>query len=72
MSILVLARFVNLAVPFLLADLVFVFKEGVTSPPWLYLFGYVALRFLQSSGGLPALLDVSRTCFLFYHLAGCI
>ncbi|KAH9957336.1 hypothetical protein BC827DRAFT_1226357 [Russula dissimulans] len=56
--ILVLARFVNLAVPFLLADLVFVFEKGLTSPPWLYLFGYVGLRFLQSSGGIPALLDL--------------
>ncbi|KAF8490345.1 hypothetical protein F5888DRAFT_1808164 [Russula emetica] len=55
--ILILGRFVNVAVPFILANLIFVFEEGVTSPPWLYLSGYVGLRFLQGSGGLGALLD---------------
>jgi hypothetical protein len=56
---------VNVAVPFIFAHLVLVFGQGVTSPPWLYLFGYVGLHFLQGSGGLDALLDVSRACSVF-------
>jgi hypothetical protein len=63
--IVILGRFVNVALPFILANLIFVFEEGITSPPWLYLFGYVGLRFLQGSGGLGALLDVSRACSFF-------
>jgi hypothetical protein len=63
--ILILGRFVNMAVPYFLAKLIFIFEEGVTSPPWLYLFGYVGLRFLQSSGGLSALLDVSHIVPVF-------
>ncbi|KAI9429964.1 hypothetical protein H4582DRAFT_2087771, partial [Lactarius indigo] len=55
--LLIVGRFVNFAVPFLLAKLVSVFEHGVSHPPWAYLFGYVFLRFLQSSGGLPALRD---------------
>jgi ATP-binding cassette subfamily B (MDR/TAP) protein 6 len=55
--LLILGRFVNVAVPFFLAKLVSVFEEGVTSSPWPYLFGYVCLQFLKSSGGLPALRD---------------
>ena len=66
MFILIVGRLVNLAVPLLFADLVFVLEQGVTSPPWLFLFGYVGLRFLQSSGGLPAVRDVRRTCLLFF------
>ena len=65
MLILIFGRFVNVALPYILANLIFVFEEGVTSPPWLYLFGYVGLRFLQGSGGIAALLDVSRACSLF-------
>jgi ATP-binding cassette subfamily B (MDR/TAP) protein 6 len=64
--ILIVGRLVNVAVPFIFADLVFVLEQGVTSPPWLFLFGYVGLRFFQSSGGLPAVRDVRRTCFLFF------
>ncbi|KAH9987023.1 hypothetical protein BJV74DRAFT_951775 [Russula compacta] len=64
--ILILGRFVNLAVPFLLADLVDVFEEGVNSIPWVYLVGYVGLRFLQSSGGLPALRDALWTPVMQY------
>jgi hypothetical protein len=63
--VLIVGRFVNVAVPFLFADLVFAFEQGITGPPWLLLFGYVGLRFLQSSGGLPALRDVRRTSFVF-------
>ncbi|KAI9457421.1 hypothetical protein F5148DRAFT_1287661 [Russula earlei] len=55
--ILGLGRLVNITVPSLLAELVYVFGQGVTNPPWQLLFGYVGLRFLQGSGGLPALLD---------------
>ncbi|KAH9058999.1 hypothetical protein EDB87DRAFT_1685095 [Lactarius vividus] len=47
----------TVAVPYLLAKLVSVFEQGVNRSPWAYLFGYVFLRFLQSSGGLPALRD---------------
>ena len=50
-----------MAVPYLLAKLIFIFEKGVTSPPWAYLFGYVGLRFLQSGGGLSALVEVSHT-----------
>ncbi|KAH9026666.1 hypothetical protein EDB83DRAFT_2424942 [Lactarius deliciosus] len=55
--LLIVGRFVNVAVPYLLAELVSVFEQGVNRSPWPYLFGYVFLRFLQSSGGLPALRD---------------
>jgi hypothetical protein len=58
-------RFVNVAVPFILANLIFVFEDGATSPPWLYLFVYAGLHFLQGNGGLPALLDVSRARSFF-------
>jgi len=64
--ILILGRLVNLAVPYILTRLVFVLEEGVSSPPWLYLSGYVGLRFLQSSGGLPALLDFLWTPVMQY------
>ncbi len=60
MLLLILGRFVNVAVPYLLTNLIFVLQGGVTSPPWLYLIGYGGLRFLQGSGGLAALIDVSR------------
>ena len=60
--ILILGRFVNVAVPFILANLIFVLERGVTGPPWLYLFGYAGLHFLQGSGGLSALVDVGRAC----------
>ncbi|KAH9025671.1 hypothetical protein EDB84DRAFT_1504117 [Lactarius hengduanensis] len=55
--LLIVGRFVNVAVPYLLAKLVSVFEQGANHSPWPYLFGYVFLRFLQSSGGLPALRD---------------
>ena len=67
MLILILGRFLTVAVPFIYAKLVFVLEKGVTSPPWLYLFGYAALHFLQGGGGLGALLDVSRACSFFSH-----
>ncbi|KAI0266983.1 hypothetical protein BC834DRAFT_871984 [Gloeopeniophorella convolvens] len=58
-ALLVVGRAINLAVPFLFAELVAVFEKDNGSSPWPYLFGYVALRFLQSSGGLSALRDYS-------------
>jgi hypothetical protein len=63
--LLILGRFVVFAVPFLLAKLVSIFEQDVTSTPWLYLFGYVGLQFLKSSGGLSALRDVRRNCLKF-------
>ena len=65
MLILILGRVLNVAVPLVLTQLIFIFEQGVTSPPWLYLFGYVGLHFLQGSGGLEALNDVSRACSVF-------
>ncbi|THH20779.1 hypothetical protein EW146_g623 [Bondarzewia mesenterica] len=55
--ILVVGRFVNFAVPLVLAELISIFEKGDKRSPWPYLFGYVGLRFLQSSGGLAALRD---------------
>lgn len=65
--LLILGRFVVFAVPWFLAKLVSVFEEGVTSSPWPYLFGYVGLQFLKSSGGLSALRDVCSTCLQLFH-----
>lgn len=67
MLILILGRILNVAVPFIYANLIFVLEEGVTSPPWLYIFGYAGLHFLQGSGGFGALLDVSRASSFFPH-----
>ncbi|CCL98348.1 uncharacterized protein FIBRA_00343 [Fibroporia radiculosa] len=54
--VVVVGRLVNIMVPFVFAELVHMFEEGVyASTLWVYLFVYVGLRFLQSSGGLAAL-----------------
>jgi len=63
--ILILGRFVNIAVPWLLVNLITISGQRVTNPSWPYLFGYIALRFLRSVGGLPALRNVSWTGFSF-------
>ncbi|KAA1475175.1 hypothetical protein DENSPDRAFT_841913 [Dentipellis sp. KUC8613] len=55
--LLVVGRFVNLAVPLVLAELIAIFEKGDGRSPWPYLLGYVVLRFLQSSGGLGAVRD---------------
>ncbi|KAI0315234.1 hypothetical protein OF83DRAFT_1062505 [Amylostereum chailletii] len=55
--ILVVGRFVNFAMPTVLAELISVFERQDGRSPWPYLFGYVALKFLQSSGGLAAVRD---------------
>ncbi|KAI0036897.1 hypothetical protein K488DRAFT_40032 [Vararia minispora EC-137] len=54
--ILLLGRFIAWAVPTVFAALIAVFESGDGSP-WPYLFGYVALRFFASSGGLAAVRD---------------
>ena len=45
------------AVPWVLAELISIFEEEDGRSPWPYLFGYVILRFLASSGGLAAIRD---------------
>ena len=53
---MIVARFVSFLVPYMFAELVHMFEEGAYSRKvWAYLFAYVGLRFLQASGGLPAL-----------------
>jgi hypothetical protein len=55
---------VNIAIPWLLANLITVAGQGV-SLLWPYLFGYVSLRCLQTLGGLPAFRNVRQTCLSF-------
>ena len=57
--LLIVGRVVNFLLPWTLGELVRVFETPSNRSPWLLLFGYVALRFLQSGGGLGALRDVS-------------
>jgi hypothetical protein len=57
--LVVVGRFVNFLVPLAFAQIVRIFEEGSKVSPWPFLFAYVGLRFLQSSGGLAALRDVS-------------
>ena len=54
-------------VPWFLAKLVSVFEDGVTSPHWPYLFGYVCLQFQKCSGGTSTLRDVRSTCLRLFH-----
>jgi hypothetical protein len=49
--------------PFALGGLISVLEGTSDASPWPYLFGYVGLRFLQGSGGLPAVRDVSHNDF---------
>ncbi|KAG6920115.1 hypothetical protein DXG01_010183 [Tephrocybe rancida] len=53
--ILLLGRLVNFAMPLALGELVRVLQAR--GSPWPLLFAYVALRFLQGSGGLAAVRD---------------
>ncbi|KAJ2913474.1 hypothetical protein MD484_g6942, partial [Candolleomyces efflorescens] len=55
--ILVVGRVVNLALPLTLGKLISILEGRSPESPWPYLFGYVALRFLQGSGGLAAIRD---------------
>jgi quinol-cytochrome oxidoreductase complex cytochrome b subunit len=56
--LLIAGRFVNFLLPWSLGELVHVFEKPSEGSPWPFLFAYVGLRFLQSSGGLAALRDV--------------
>jgi hypothetical protein len=49
---------VNALVPFTLGAIVRIFEEKSERSPWLYIFAYAGLRFLQSSGGLAAFRNV--------------
>ncbi|KAI0829891.1 hypothetical protein BC628DRAFT_1314647 [Trametes gibbosa] len=55
--IMLVGRVVNFLVPLVFAQLVRIFEEGSQVSPWPYLGAYVALRFLQATGGLAALRD---------------
>ncbi|KAF9007997.1 hypothetical protein BDQ17DRAFT_1455635 [Cyathus striatus] len=55
--VLLLGRVVNLAMPFTLGELVSILEGSSNRSPWIFLFGYVGLRFLQGSGGLSAIRD---------------
>ncbi|KAF8813645.1 hypothetical protein BYT27DRAFT_7157317 [Phlegmacium glaucopus] len=55
--ILLLGRVVNFATPFTLSIVVSILEGQSSQSPWPFLFGYVALKFLQGSGGLSALRD---------------
>ncbi len=59
MIILLIGRGVNLLLPFTLRELVNDLDKGVGFPMVL-IFVYAGLRFLQGSGGLNALRDVSN------------
>lgn len=56
---MIVGRVVNVLVPLVFAQLVRIFEEGSNVSPWPYLGAYVGLRFLQATGGLAALRDVS-------------
>lgn len=67
--LLVVGRFVNFLVPWTLKKLVSVFEHQNRLPrpsPWLLLLGYALLRFLQGSGGINALRDVSSSLLASY------
>ncbi|EMD37782.1 hypothetical protein CERSUDRAFT_136601 [Gelatoporia subvermispora B] len=55
--LVLVGRVVNLLTPFMLAEVVRRLTEVPAQSPWLYLFAYIGLRFLQGSGGLSALRD---------------
>lgn len=57
--LLVVGRLVNLALPFTLGELISILEGDDGRSPWPYLFTYVGLRYLQGSGGLAAIRDVS-------------
>jgi hypothetical protein len=60
--ILALGRVVNPIVPFAYGEKIKVFEGRSTWSLWSLLAMYVVLRFLQGSGCLSALRDVSRSC----------
>jgi len=61
--LLIAGRFITFFAPTTLRELVAIFdrvKQVPAPSPWKLLFLYVLLRFLQGSGGLSALRDVSH------------
>ncbi|EED77217.1 predicted protein [Postia placenta Mad-698-R] len=60
LAVVLVGRIVNILVPWVFAELVHMFEEGAYSSLWIYLFAYVGLRFLQASGGLPALRETGE------------
>jgi ATP-binding cassette subfamily B (MDR/TAP) protein 6 len=70
---------VNFATPLALGELLIALEEkyggGEPSPEprsfWPYLWAYVGLRYLQSSGGLSALRDVSTRARVVWLLTRC-
>ncbi|PPQ89526.1 hypothetical protein CVT25_012198 [Psilocybe cyanescens] len=64
--ILLLGRVINLAMPITLSKLIEVLEGRSNQSPWLYLLGYVGLRFLQGSGGLSAIRDSLWTPVMQY------
>lgn len=58
-AILLLGRVINVALPVTLAKFISILEGKSDQSPWPYLLGYVGLRFLQGSGGLSAIRDVS-------------
>lgn len=73
--LLVFGRFVTFLSPTTLRKLVAMFDRVQQVPPespWKLLFLYVFLRFLQGSGGLAALRDVSDLIQFFFKLASCL
>ncbi len=53
-----MGRVVNAVMPFALGEVVRILEGNSNRSVWPVLFLYVALRFLQGSGGLAALRDV--------------
>lgn len=70
--VLIVGRLVMVALPLTLGALLDLFETQYWSDPppphprsfWPLLLGYVGLRFLQGSGGLAALRDVSNNLFI--------
>ncbi len=58
---MIVGRFVNFFVPLVFAQLVRIFEQGSKQSIWPYVGAYVGLRFLQATGGLAAVRDVSLT-----------
>ena len=59
MVILLLSRVVNLAIPLTLGKFVSTLEGQSNQSPWPPLFAYIAVSFLQGSGGLSTLQMVS-------------
>lgn len=68
MFILLVERVVNVGVPLILGELVNIFEGRSSYSPWVCLFGFVGLRFLQGSGGLAAIRDVCSALYLYFGI----